>query len=212
MEWEERARRRYDESIAYLDHEMGRLFDQLDQRGLLDNTIVVVTSDHGEEFVEHGIIGHGKSLYWSVTQVPLAFWFGSRLPAGLRVSEPVSLRGVPRTLAEMAGLPDAPLPGRSLARAWDGSGTVGDTALSELTSAQDAPKNAPIGKGDMKALVLDSLHYILNGDGSEEVYDVVRDPMERHNLVDSLDPAVLTRFRTVMAAIPRQSRTVRQTF
>jgi arylsulfatase A-like enzyme len=211
--WEERALRSYEASIAYLDYEVGHLVAELDRRGLWDNTLLIITSDHGEEFGEgHGIRGHGKSLYWPVLHVPLVILFPGRVPAGLRVSEPVTLRGLPITIADLVGLDGTPLPGRSWARAWDGSGSVGDTVLVELTSASDAPRSAPIGKGDMKAVVLDSLHYIRNGDGSEEVYDVVRDPIERTNLIDRVDPAVLARFRAIVGAIPKQQRSVRQTF
>jgi arylsulfatase A-like enzyme len=210
--WEERSLRRYEESIAYLDHEMGRLFAELERRGILNHTIVVITSDHGEEFAEHGIMGHGKSLYWPVVHVPLALWYGDQVPHGLRVTEPVTLRAIPVTVATLAGIEGTALPGRSLVRAWTGDSVVGDTALTELTSAQDAPQNAPIAKGDMKAVVADSLHYIRNGDGSEEVFDVVRDPKERDNLLERLDPVTLGRLRALIDAIPRQARRVRQTF
>jgi arylsulfatase A-like enzyme len=191
---------------------MGRLFEELARRGILDNTIVVITSDHGEEFAEHRIMGHGKSLYWPVVHVPLALWYGNQVPQGLRVTEPVTLRAIPITVATLAGLEGTPLPGLPLVRAWTGDGVVGDTAFTELTSAQDAPQNAPIAKGDMKAVVVDSLHYIRNGDGTEEVYDIVRDPNERDNLLERLDPTTLGRLRALIDAIPRQSRRVRQTF
>jgi arylsulfatase A-like enzyme len=213
LPWEERTLRSYEESVAYLDHEMGRLFEELRGRGLLENTIVVITSDHGEEFGEHhDVRGHGKSLYWPVIHVPLVLWFGDKVPRGLRVTEPVTLRGVPATVADLAGLGPTPLPGRSFAAAWSGPGAIGDTALAELTSAQDAPQSAPIGKGDMKAVVLDSLHYVRNGDGSEEVYDIVRDPLERHNLLAGLDPETVARLRALIDAVPKQTRRLRQTF
>jgi arylsulfatase A-like enzyme len=211
--WEEHALRSYEATIAYLDHEMGRLIEELDRRGLRENTLVIITSDHGEEFGErHGIRGHGKSLYWPVVHVPLVLRLPGRVPAGVRVSEPVTLRGLPVTIADLAGIDDHPLPGRSFARAWDGSGVVGDTVLIELTSAQDAPRNAPIGRGDMKAVVLDSLQYIRNGDGSEEVYNIVSDPTAQSNLIDQVDPVILSRFRAIIDAIPKQTRSVRQTF
>ncbi|HEU4955209.1 MAG TPA: sulfatase, partial [Gemmatimonadales bacterium] len=61
----------YDGSIAYLDSEIGRLLDGLERRGALENTLVVLTADHGEEFAEHGWGGHGSSLYRLSVQVPL---------------------------------------------------------------------------------------------------------------------------------------------
>ncbi|MGH9902711.1 MAG: sulfatase, partial [Pyrinomonadaceae bacterium] len=61
----------YDGAISYLDHQLGLLFDELGRRGLLENTLVVVTSDHGEEFGEHGGAYHGTSLYEEQVRVPL---------------------------------------------------------------------------------------------------------------------------------------------
>ncbi len=61
----------YDGALAWLDSELGRLFEALDSRGLLDNTLVVVASDHGESFGAHGRLGHGKDVYEELVHVPL---------------------------------------------------------------------------------------------------------------------------------------------
>ena len=61
----------YDASIRFVDDELGRLFDGLRSRGTLDHTLVLITSDHGESFMEHGHMGHGASLYLTELQVPL---------------------------------------------------------------------------------------------------------------------------------------------
>ena len=61
----------YESSIAYLDEQIGRLFDELRSRGLLENTLVIVTSDHGEHFQERGFSGHGMSVYRREIHVPL---------------------------------------------------------------------------------------------------------------------------------------------
>ena len=82
----------YDNCIAYLDDQLGRLFAELDRRGLLDNTLVIVTSDHGEQFNEHHLFGHGNSLYGSLIHVPLLIFPPSGSPAGRIVGVPVSLR------------------------------------------------------------------------------------------------------------------------
>ncbi len=65
------ARDCYDDCIAYLDSQLGRLFAKLDSTGLLENTLVIVTSDHGELLGEHQSFGHGLSLYREVAEVPL---------------------------------------------------------------------------------------------------------------------------------------------
>ena len=64
----------YDGSIRYVDDSIKHLISQLKERGQLENTIVVFTSDHGQEFGEHSLYGHAKSLYRGEIQVPLLFW------------------------------------------------------------------------------------------------------------------------------------------
>ncbi len=93
----QREENNYDKSILYLDHEIGVLIDQMRQQGLLENTLIVITSDHGEEFNEHQVMSHGNSLYRQSVQVPLMMIFPDHLPAGERVQEPVSLRDIPAT-------------------------------------------------------------------------------------------------------------------
>src|SRR5215831_8612670 len=85
-------REAYEGAIAYLDQQLGRLFDELHHRGVLDNTLVIVTSDHGEQFGEHRLYGHGNSLYSQALHVPLVLFLPRRVPAGLSIPEPVSLR------------------------------------------------------------------------------------------------------------------------
>jgi len=202
----------YEGTIAYLDSQLGRLLDQLERHGILQNTLVILTSDHGEEFGEHGVSLHGKSLYWPVIHVPLVVWLPGGDPAGLRVREAVSIRSIPATVAHAVGLTEHPLPGRSLARAWDGTGIVGDTVLVELspepTTSLEA--RAPVAKGNMKAVVRGSLHYIRNGDGSEELYDLDADPWERDNLIARANEAAVAPLRAVIDGIPVRKRTLRR--
>jgi arylsulfatase A-like enzyme len=106
---------KYDESIAYLDHQLGQLFAALQARGRWERTLVVVTSDHGEEFGEHGVYFHGNSLYRASLEVPLLLRYPGVVPAGQAIVVPVSLRDLAATVLELAGAP-AELPGRSLAR------------------------------------------------------------------------------------------------
>jgi arylsulfatase A-like enzyme len=80
----------YDSEILYTDNELGRLFSGLRQRGIADSTLIIVTSDHGDEFLDHGGIGHGCTLYQEVMHVPLIFsgpgieqGIISRVPAAL---------------------------------------------------------------------------------------------------------------------------------
>ncbi|MDL1909427.1 hypothetical protein FBQ81_01855 [Chloroflexi bacterium CFX6] len=92
----------YDGSISYVDDEIKNLFDELEARGLLDDTIVIVTSDvtsdHGESLGEHGLLQHSASLYLDEIHVPLIVWGPGYLPAGKTIETPVSLTTLPSTV------------------------------------------------------------------------------------------------------------------
>jgi hypothetical protein len=109
-----------------------------------------------------------------------------RVPAQ-RVPVAVSLRNVASTLIDVAGFrTSAPFPGSSLAALWNdrspGATGSADPLLSEVSRVSGQPDWFPASKGDMKSLVRDGFHYIRNGDGSEELYDLARDIEERHDL------------------------------
>lgn len=172
----------YDGAIAYLDHEIGKLLDALEQQGVLQRTIVVVTSDHGEEFMEHGAWDHGNTLYQAGVHVPLLV-IAPGVPAGLRVDAPVSLRDIPATVAGLLDLSDAPFPGRSLARWWSGpEPTVVDSVFTGVRQVPRQPFWYPVARGNLASIRVGPWRYIRNyGDGVEELFDVEGDPMERQD-------------------------------
>jgi arylsulfatase A-like enzyme len=177
----------YDGAVAYLDEQIGRLLDGLRARGALDNTLVVITSDHGEQFGEHGLFDHGNSLYRQVLQVPLTLSLPGRVPAGSRVSEPVSLAALPATIVDLTGVPQGNLhlPGRSLAEYWmgpPGDGGRMPGLLAEVSKGINLPDWLPAAKGPMKSVVVGGMHYIRHSDGREELYDFDRDVAELHDL------------------------------
>ena len=196
----------YDGSLAYLDHQLGELFAGLERRGLLDNTIIIVTGDHGEEFNEHGQMNHGNTLYFPGLHVPLIF-AGRDLPRGLVVDGAVTLRDVPATVLQLAGGPaQAALPGTSLARHWlPAAGSLGDRSDSaspiygEVDYTRNLPPSIPVSRGAMKSVVVDGHHYIRDAMGGEELYDVRGDPWERKNvLADSSLDVTLQRARALV--------------
>jgi len=198
----------YEGALAYLDHHLGLLFDELEKRGVLKNTLVILTSDHGEQFGEHGIMGHGNSLYWPLLHVPLLISFPARVPAGRSVREPVALRDLPATVVDLLKLEgEALFPGRSLARYWDRARDPGNPATDALLSEISGPPHwaksgFPVSKGAMKSLVIDRYHYIVNGDGREELYDVENDPLEDKDLTRSqVGRRALARFRASLDRI-----------
>ena len=109
----------YDDCISYLDRRLGILLQELSRRGVLDNTLVIVTSDHGEHLGDHLLFFHGCSLYRQLVQVPLVIVANKVVPSKRVVAEPVSLCDLPATVVDLLGLTrDAPFPGRSLTRFW----------------------------------------------------------------------------------------------
>lgn len=192
----------YDGSLAYLDSELGLLFEELERRGVADRTLVIVTADHGEEFGEHGLYDHGNSLYLESVRVPLLIAFPGRVPAGRTVERPVSLRDLAATVINLSGVTGATgIPGWSLARHWTDGATTSAAPepliLSEVRFAPGNPDWFPVSKGDMIAAVADdTLRYIRNGDGSEELYHFGTDRAEGHNLATTPEAATwLVRFR-----------------
>ena len=188
------ARDAYDDCLVYLDDQIGRLMSELERRGKLRNTLVIVTADHGEAFGEHGLSGHGVSLYRSELHIPLILVDPSRAPAGAVVAEPVSLRDVAPTILDLLDQGAAPtFAGRSLAGAWGDSAAdrdPGAPVLSEVDRAHFVPdevEDAPARLGRMRSLVANGRKYILNGDGREELYDVFDDPEEDNDLAGLVD-------------------------
>ncbi|HXE57982.1 MAG TPA: sulfatase [Gemmatimonadales bacterium] len=173
----------YDESLLYLDSQLERLFAELDRRGILDRTLVVVTSDHGESWGEHGLLYHGHSLYRNQTHVPLIVRFPGRVPGGLRAGWPVGLDQVPVTVGELVGIGSTPFPGRSL---FDS--LAAGPVLSEVGRRNGVPKAWPTGRGSVASLTTAEWHYIEIESGEAELYDLRHDPGERRNLAG--DPAL----------------------
>ncbi|HNT87080.1 MAG TPA: sulfatase, partial [Candidatus Hydrogenedentes bacterium] len=98
---------RYDAEIAFVDAHLKKLFDGLRAAGVLEKTLVVVTADHGEEFLEHGFVEHAWQLYWESLHVPLIVW-APRVFAPARVPDRISLVNIAPTLLTFAGIPYDP--------------------------------------------------------------------------------------------------------
>jgi arylsulfatase A-like enzyme len=178
----------YDASIAYLDHQLGVLFGELEQAGTLENTLVIITSDHGEEFGEHDYMFHGHTLYMPLLHVPLLVSFPGRIAEGVRIDQPVSIKDLPATVIDLLGFEDdAGVAGRTLA------GLLGGSGMSDpmpILSAVNQRRNPP--RGEWMWSILDGTHhYIRNVDGREELYDLASDPWERTDLSQSVDGAAL---------------------
>jgi arylsulfatase A-like enzyme len=177
-----RSRDRYDAAITYMDEQVGRMVDSLAKRGVLDNTVLIVTADHGELIGEHGLQGHSTSLYFPTLYVPLVIRHPGRLPKAARVQEPVSLRDLAATIVDLAGADSTRFPGVSLAELVAGEREVTSPVISETRKGINIGRRNPSGRGTLRSIIDGDLHYIRNGDGVEELYDLKADRAEAHNL------------------------------
>jgi arylsulfatase A-like enzyme len=178
----------YDGSLIYLDHELGSLFDRLRAMGVLDKTLIIVTSDHGESFGNHGLYGHGNGMYVNLLHVPLIVRYPGGIPAGLRVSEAVSLRAIPATVMNVLGLDSqSPFPGPPLSQYWTGTSTQdSNRAFSEALKGIVQDPAYPLGRRSIvKSISTSESHLIVYEDGRVELFRLDRDPMETNNLADS---------------------------
>jgi arylsulfatase A-like enzyme len=101
----EHVRALYEAELAWTDAQVGRLLDRLDALGLAGDTLVVVTADHGDEFFEHGSIGHRRTLFEEIVAVPMVVRLPGDVPAGVRVRGLVSHDDLLPTVLDLARLP-----------------------------------------------------------------------------------------------------------
>jgi arylsulfatase A-like enzyme len=174
----------YDASIAYIDEQFSAFLSQMEASGLLRNTIVVVTSDHGQEFQEHGFMFHGKGLYWNLLHAPLLINWPGHVPSGERISTPVALQSLPATLLSMAGIIKHPFPGLSLTDLWTlpASAQTWPAPVSELAEMGASPR-FPSYYGAMKSVVTSQWHYVQGGKSGQELYACC--DAEQHDLAST---------------------------
>jgi arylsulfatase A-like enzyme len=185
----------YSAEVASLDDELHQMMELLEQHGFLSNTIIVITADHGEEFYEHQLMGHGKTLYEDAVRIPLIV-VAPGYPAGRVVQEDVSLIDVAPTLLELAGLPPEPrFEGRSLvpllSSPWQSAARAGPF------SAEDAPPAVSFelpslgSRYDLRrhtdGIVRQTAKVLITPEGDTVGYDLAADPHERAPNPASLD-------------------------
>jgi arylsulfatase A-like enzyme len=191
--WEERPSVRdeieaYDQGLAVLDAQIGNLFSQLERMGALENTLVIITSDHGESFGaagtdnrDHDPEGHGTSLYPEQVRVPLFVIYPEKVAPGQVINETVSLRSIPSTIQRLVGVAgahfeDEPLP----------------LAASQINPSDRDTK--PIlatlnyDQHRLQSVIWTNWLYLKNlgivSDTGEELYNLEKDPLARNNIAD----------------------------
>jgi arylsulfatase A-like enzyme len=185
----------YDAGLKYVDDYIGRLLRDLERREAR-NTIVVITSDHGESLGAHGLSYHGAALYRELIQVPLIISYPQQIPKGLRVAVPVSITGIPGTVMDLlADREPGVFPGPSLSALWKSQNQqtnwpypISELAQTDIIVPADrvVEGKIPIAtNGWMKSLVAPRWHLITHEKFGHQLYDWTNDPKESNNLIDS---------------------------
>jgi arylsulfatase A-like enzyme len=172
----------YEACVRYLDDQVDRLFGALAKRGVLDRTVVVVTSDHGEYLGEHGRWGHGNGMHLEVLRVPLVIRYPGRLPAGVRIPNVASLRELPATLTDLAGISAPQFPGASLTRFLASGPPAQPTPARAWTTLLQDAWLPPERRRVLETVFTDDLHWIRSMSGDEFLFAYRADPGERKDL------------------------------
>jgi arylsulfatase A-like enzyme len=196
----ERYQQLYDGEIAYLDWRLGRLFRQLDLKGLLDRTVVVVTADHGENMGEHGYVWHAFCLYDPLIRVPLIIrhpdWFGK----STRVNDLVQTNDIVPTILEGLGIEwdyKNGHQGISLLAQRSRPAVLTETFNPEKMIDRWLKRRTDLSREQFCHYLRDIVcyrtpeeKYIRASDGHCEFYDLVKDPAERDNIYDAGHPRI----------------------
>ena len=202
----------YDGGVAAADREVGQLLELLDQLGVGDRTLVVLTADHGEELGERTpqrLGMHGAMLYDTLLRIPLIIRDPLARAPVRRVANQVRLVDVMPTILDRAGLPlPAPIDGRSLVPLMAGSERGERLAYAEVSDPDSAlPRRIAVREGGWKLVV--NLPPLPEGEPASEFYRVSGDPLELHDLA-AAEPtrkdAYLQLLRAQREAIDRAGR------
>ena len=179
--WRRHLVSQYDGALAYLDEQVMLLIDKLRALELYDNTLIIITSDHGEAFGRRGLVGHGVSVYQDQVHVPLLVKWPNSGGEG-RVHELVSLVDLFPTVVDLLGQKaPQPLPGVSLLELTQG---MARHVISEsYPNPGMAPRHAHHDRVE-RALFAGDLELITSSRGKRELYALDQDPNQDHNLFD----------------------------
>ena len=185
----------YDAEILYTDYLVGEMIDELVARDLWDDTVFIVTSDHGENIGDHAHMDHVFTLFETTTKIPLIVHQPELFPPGTTKDVPVQLTDIFPTVLELAGIDvlDFPSHGYSLL----GTAVPEDREIfteyyypEQILSCYGRKeyRQSPLLTRylrRMRSLISGDMKFVWGSDGKHELYDLARDPAELTNLIDS---------------------------
>jgi arylsulfatase A-like enzyme len=174
----------YDEGLKILDRQIGDLFSELAKRRILNNSLVIITSDHGESFGvqsthDHDPAGHGTSLYPEQTKVPLFVVYPDKTPGFRQITKDVSLRQIPKTITQILNVADSPFIGQPLPLDFEPTNAL---------EPHGVPVLATLNYDNQKihSLISQPWQYINDfnkPNNGAELYNLAEDPLAKNNLI-----------------------------
>jgi arylsulfatase A-like enzyme len=213
----------YDGEVIHVDAALRTLFSDLKSRGFLDHSIVVITSDHGEAFLEHGETSHGNTLYNEVIHVPLLLLLPGQ-STRVDIRRPVSLVDLGPTLLDLVGISAPPsFMGGSLASAIGRARPPGFFERLTGTHPRDVPpvysellqvpdQKPTVSNAPLRSVIAGTHELIVHADGTTEAYDLAADPGQTNpGALTAADrkglQEIITRMReqTARSAVPART-------
>ncbi len=179
-----RNRRAYYGMVTYFDNKVGQIVHELEQSGLIDNTIIVVTSDHGEMLGEHGM-WFKRTFYEHATKIPLILSYPKRFPRGKKVSRPVSLVDLAPTFMTLANVPDC----EKWINEMDGN-SLESLIVDEDKSWKDEVICEYYGEGPIQPMIMlrsGNYKFVYVHEERPLLFDLEKDPHELNDLAKLTD-------------------------
>ena len=199
------AHDRYDAQILKVDRALENFFSELESTAPTQNSLWIVTSDHGEGLGSHGFLGHGKYVYNEQLLVPLILRFSDRRYRGRVIDEQVQLVDLAPTLADWFGLelsqPSMAVSGRSLRPLIDGKASWDELAFAQRRPADERRVRDGWRAGEQYSLQSRDLKIILGTDQVAELYRLDQDPLELEDRFDPQSPGVRPHLRQLQKLI-----------
>ena len=189
----------YDGEVSYVDSRIGELHQMLTDSGLMENTVFVITSDHGENLGEHGLMDHAYCLYDTLVNVPLIVQGPEGFPAGQRVSRPVQSASLFATILRLAGLDQDPSWAQVQARdSLFHTDIAQGSSEDRYTFAEYREPQPPLAvlkrrfdgfnggyfDRSLRMIRNETHKFIWTSDGFPELYNLTEDPNESKNLAN----------------------------
>ena len=184
----------YDAGLKYDDDFIGRLLSALNAKGLLRDTVVVITSDHGESLGDHGLTHHGAALYRELVHVPLVVSWPGHVPEAVRIPQPVSNAAIAATLVHLAGATTNSF-GPSLSELWESPDSaanwpdpVSELPQTDVIEPEDRAlesKEPLATDGSMRSITTVQWQLISHTKWGDQLYNWRSDPAELHNLAET---------------------------